>query len=56
MEQEDHYTRRLKIVHEIEDFANEEVERGRIPYEVAELAIWNAIWWLESTNEEKGIR
>lgn len=51
---QDSYTRRLYFVHELEGLGNEEVERGRIPYHVAEMAVWAAIRWLEVTNEEKG--
>lgn len=54
IEPEDSYTRRLRVLHVLEDFAWEEVERGKIAADVAELAVWACVDWLEGTNEQKG--
>lgn len=52
---EDSYTRRLRILHDLEDEAWAEVERGHITAEEAEDAIWACIDYLEGDNHAKGI-
>ena len=54
IEVEDSYTRRLRVLHELEDCAWAMVEQGDLSATEAEEAIWSCIDWLENTNEEKG--
>lgn len=49
------HANKLEVLHSLESLAELEVNLGKIPQAVAEVAIWSCIGWIEETNEEKGI-